>query len=42
MHRESGRSLDLYGEQEIGLLPTYWQIGKQVSIVPTSRPGKNF
>ena len=37
----TGEAWIFYGEQQIGLLPNYWQIGKQVSIVPTSRPGKN-
>ena len=30
-----------YGEHELNLLPHYFEIGPQVSIVPISRPGQN-
>ncbi|MCE9658099.1 MAG: hypothetical protein K8R60_06030 [Burkholderiales bacterium] len=38
---ETGEAWIFYGEQELELLPNYWQIGKQVSIVPISQPGNN-
>jgi hypothetical protein len=38
---ETGEAWIFYGEQELELLPNYWQIGRQVSIVPISRPGNN-
>ena len=38
---KTGEAWIFYGEQELELLPNYWQIGKQVSIVPISRPGNN-
>ena len=38
---KTGEAWIFYGEQELPLLPNYWQIGEQVSIVPISRPGKN-
>lgn len=36
-----GETWIFYGEQQINLLPNYWQLGDQVSIVPISRAGKN-
>lgn len=38
---QDGEAWVFYGEQQINLLPNYWQLGDQVSIVPISRPGKN-
>jgi len=38
---QDGEAWIFYGEQQIALLPNYWQLGDQVSIVPISRPGKN-
>lgn len=38
---QEGEAWIFYGEQQIALLPNYWQLGDQVSIVPISRPGKN-
>ena len=38
---EAGEAWIFYGEQQINLLPRYWELGEQVSIVPISRPGKN-
>lgn len=38
---QDGEAWIFYGEQQISLLPNYWQLGDQVSIVPISRPGKN-
>lgn len=36
-----GEAWIFYGEQELGLLAPYFEIGPQVSIVPISRPGNN-
>lgn len=41
MDRRERRGLDLFGEQEIGLLAQYMELGDQVSLVDISRPGKN-
>jgi len=38
---ETGEAWIFFGEQQINQLPHYWQIGEQVTIVPTSRPGRN-
>jgi hypothetical protein len=38
---QDGEAWIFYGEQQINLLPNYWQLGDQVSIVPISRAGKN-
>ena len=38
---EAGEAWIFYGEQQINLLPNYFQLGERVSVVPISRPGKN-
>ncbi|MDP9606328.1 UNVERIFIED_ORG: hypothetical protein J2W38_006148 [Variovorax paradoxus] len=37
----NGEAWIFYGEHEIGLLAPYMELGKQVSLVDISRPGKN-
>lgn len=37
----AGETWIFYGDHEIKLLPKYWELGEQVSIVPISKPGKN-
>jgi hypothetical protein len=36
-----GEAWIFFGEHELGLLPHYFEIGPQVSIVPIARPGNN-
>jgi hypothetical protein len=38
---ESGEAWIFFGEQEIGLLAQYMELGDQVSLVDISKPGKN-